>query len=137
MAPRNQKTSSTLCSEYWTRNFGILRRIFRFGISIAQNGYGCHTRLFRPVHVLLSRFYPNITLTLSTVFPRIVSFLEKFPTFNSFRGNYSIYEVKNCHNAETIWKFPHFQLSKKSTFRGNYTWKYGKKNWGKILEKFG
>ena len=29
---------------------------------------------------------------------------------NSFHGNYSIYEVKNCHNAETIWKFPHFPL---------------------------
>ena len=44
---------------------------------------------------------------------------------NSFRGNYSIYEVKNCHNAETIWKFPHFLLSKKNSFRGNYTRKYG------------
>ena len=39
---------------------------------------------------------------------------------NSFRGNYSIYEVKKCHNAETIWKFPHFPLSKKNSFRGNY-----------------
>ena len=27
---------------------------------------------------------------------------------------YSIYEVKNCHNAKTIWKFPHFPLSKKN-----------------------
>ena len=26
----------------------------------------------------------------------------KFPPLNSFRGNYSIYEVKNYHNAETI-----------------------------------
>ena len=34
--------------------------------------------------------------------------------FNSVRGNYSIYEVKNCHNAETIWKFPQFPLSKKN-----------------------
>ena len=36
---------------------------------------------------------------------------------NSFRNNYSIYEVKNCHNAETIWKYPHFPLSKKNSFR--------------------
>ena len=28
-------------------------------------------------------------------------FRKQFPPFNSFRGNYSIYEVKNCHNAET------------------------------------
>jgi hypothetical protein len=45
--------------------------------------------------------------------------------FNSFRGNYSIYEVKNYHNAETIWKFPHFTLSKKNSFRGNYSRKHG------------
>ena len=25
-----------------------------------------------------------------------------FSPFNSFRNNYSIYEVKNCHNAKTI-----------------------------------
>ena len=47
-----------------------------------------------------------------------------FP-LQSFRGNYSIYEVKNCHNAETIWKFPHFLLSEKNCFHGNYMRKYG------------
>ena len=51
--------------------------------------------------------------------------------FNSFRGNYSIYAVKNCHNAETtIWKFPDFPLSKKNSFRGNYSRKYGR--WKKV-----
>ena len=39
------------------------------------------------------------------------SFLSwKVPHFNSFHGNYSIYEVKNCHNTETTWKFPYFPL---------------------------
>ena len=46
---------------------------------------------------------------------------------NSFRGNYSIYEVKNCH-AETIRKFLHFTLSKKivsaETIRGNTVYIY-------------
>ena len=55
------------------------------------------------------------------------SFLSwKVPPFNSFHGNYSIYKVKNCHNAETILKFPHFPLSKKNSFRRNYKWKYSK-----------
>ena len=54
-----------------------------------------------------------------TMFPRIVSPLELFPR------NDSIYEVKNCHNTETIWKFPHFSHSKKNIFRGNYSRKYG------------
>ena len=44
-----------------------------------------------------------------TVFPWIISSLE----------------VSHCHNAETIWKFPHFPLSKKNSFRGNYSRKYG------------
>ena len=56
--------------------------------------------------------------------------LWKICSFNSFRGNYSKYEVKNCHNAETIWKFPHFWLSKKNSFQGNYLQKYG------MYEKF-
>ena len=47
------------------------------------------------------------------------------PPLNSFSSNYSIYEVKNCYNEETIWKFPHFLLSKKNSFRGNYLQKYG------------
>ena len=74
-----------------------------------------------------------------TVFPQIVPSLEQFPPLNSFRGNYSIYEVKNCHNAETIWKFPHFPhfpLTKNNSFRGNYLWKYGTWNfirwWNRI-----
>ena len=35
---------------------------------------------------------------------------------NSFRNNYSTHEVKNRHNAEIIWKFPHFPLSTKNSF---------------------
>ena len=54
-----------------------------------------------------------------TIFPRIVSPLS------SFRSNYSIHEVKNCHNAETVSKFPHFLPSKKNSFHGNYSRKYG------------
>ena len=46
----------------------------------------------------------------------------------SFRGNYSIYQLKNCHNAETIRQFPHFLLSKKNSFRGNYTRRYGSRS---------
>ena len=60
-----------------------------------------------------------------TIFPRIVSSLKKFPPFNSFLGNYSIHEVKNCHNAEIIWKFSYFPLSKKKSVRRNYSQKYG------------
>ena len=52
-------------------------------------------------------------------------FREYFPPFNSFSNNYSIYEVKNCQNAETILKFPHFPISKKNSFCGNYSRKYG------------
>ena len=51
------------------------------------------------------------TWKTNTVFPLIVSSLKKFPPVNS--SNYSIYEVKKCHKAETTWKFPHFTLSKK------------------------
>ena len=39
---------------------------------------------------------------------------------NSFLGNYSIYEVKDGHNVETIWKFPHFPLMKMNSFHRNY-----------------
>ena len=61
------------------------------------------------LHVLTCR-----AVVLSSDLPY---FRKKFPPLNSFHGNYSIYEVKKCHNAETIWKFPHFPLSKKnSTF---------------------
>ena len=35
-------------------------------------------------------------------FRKQIPLLNIFPPFNSFRGNYLIYEVKNCHNAETI-----------------------------------
>ena len=45
---------------------------------------------------ILKRFEQN------TVFPRIVSSLDQFPPLNSFRGNCSIYEVKNSHNAEPV-----------------------------------
>ena len=47
------------------------------------------------VSSLLFLLYLN---KLNTVFPQIVSSLEQFPPFNSFRGNYSIFEVKNYHN---------------------------------------
>ena len=47
-------------------------------------------------------FQFELELVQCTVVPQIVSSLEQFPTFNSFRGNYLIYEVNNCHNAETI-----------------------------------
>ena len=47
------------------------------------------------------------------------------PPFNSFRGNYSVYEVKNCRNAESIWKILHFSLSKKNIFCRNYSRTYG------------
>ena len=52
-------------------------------------------------------------------FPWILSPLQ------NFHNNCSIYEVKNCNNAETKWKFPHFPLSKKNSFRGNFLRKYG------------
>jgi hypothetical protein len=57
--------------------------------------------------------------------PYRISANSFLPPLNSFRGNYSIYEVKNCRNAENIWKFPHSLLPKKHSFRGNYSWKYG------------
>ena len=36
------------------------------------------------------------SVTPVAVFPQIVS------PFDSFRGNYSVYEVRNCHNAENF-----------------------------------
>ena len=68
----------------------------------------------------MRKLYENIYhISPHSFLPSIVS------PFNSFRGNYSIYEVKNYHNAETIWKFLHFPLSKNNSFHGNYTRKYG------------
>ena len=52
-------------------------------------------------------------ISANSFLPGIVS------PFNSFRGNYSIYEVKNCYNVESIY------VSKKNSFLGNYTRKYG------------
>ena len=45
-----------------------------------------------------------------------------------WNSNYSIYEIENCYNAESIWKFPHFTLSKKKvsveTICGNTVLRY-------------
>ena len=70
------------------------------------------------------KLYYSTKISLDAIFPQIISSLEQFTPFNSFPNNYSIHEVKNCQNAETIWKFPHFPLSKKNSFRGNYMRKY-------------
>ena len=66
---------------------------------------------------------------------------------NCFHGNYSFLKVENVeifiyivsalcnfllHNAETIWKFSHFLLSKKNSFRGINLRKYSS-----ITEKTG
>ena len=51
------------------------------------------------------QFFPgrNNLKFLDTVTPQIVSFLPSIlSTFNTLHGHYSIYEVKNYHNAETI-----------------------------------
>ena len=42
----------------------------------------------------------------ATFFIDIPYFRQWFPPLNSFRGNYSIYDIKNCHN----WFFPNFEL---------------------------
>ena len=47
-------------------------------------------------------FFPLFLWWKHIVFPWKVFSLEQFPPFYSFRGIYSMYEVKNCHNAETI-----------------------------------
>ena len=47
--------------------------------------------------------------------------LEQLPPLNSFCGNFSIYEVKNCHNVEIIEKFHIFQFQKRNCFCGNYS----------------
>ena len=73
--------------------------------------------------VLALTFESSYSISANSFLPWIVS------PFNSFRGNYSIYEVKNYLNAETIWKIPHFPLLKKNSFRGNYSRKYGKSCW--------
>ena len=66
--------------------------------------------------VLAITFESSYSISANSFLPWIVS------PFNSFRGNYSIYKVKNCHNAENIWKILHFPLPKK----GNYMRKYGR-----------
>ena len=43
---------------------------------------------------------------------------KKYFVTDSFHGNFSIYQVKKCHYAETIRQFLHFLLSKKNSFRG-------------------
>ena len=64
-----------------------------------------------------------------TVFPHIVSSLEYFPPLNSFPTlvrklfKFSLHKWKT--NAETIWIFQGFTISKKNSCRGNYMRKYG------------
>ena len=52
------------------------------------------------------------------------SMKSSFWYWYSFCGSYSIYELRNCHNAETIWKYSRFPLSKKNSFWRNYSRKY-------------
>ena len=56
-------------------------------------------------------FKINCRISANSLLPSIVS------PFNSFCSNHSIFELKNCHNSETIWK-THFPLSKKNSFCG-------------------
>ena len=75
-----------------------------------------------PLWLEFSKFCPKnmmYRISANSFLPWIVS------PFNSFRANYSIHEVKNCHNAEIIWKFSYFPLSKKKSVRRNYSQKYG------------
>ena len=44
-----------------------------------------------------------------------------------------IYVVKNCH--KTVWKFPHFPLSKKNSFRRYAKIRYSKTSTDEILSK--
>ena len=53
-------------------------------------------------HVVFDLEYRNST---NSFLPSIVS------PFNSFRGNYSIYEVDNCHNNYENFHIFHFQKS--------------------------
>ena len=66
---------------------------------------------------------------LHTVFPHIVSSLEYFPPLNSFptlvRKLFKFSLHKRKTNAETIWIFQGFTISKKNSCRGNYMRKYG------------
>ena len=70
----------------------------------------------------------NYRISTNSFLPWVVSPL------NSFHGNYSIYEVKNCHNAETIWKFSHFTLSKKNSYSRKYGNYFGMEIlWNKLV----
>ena len=64
-----------------------------------------------------------------TVIPYIVFSLEYFPPLNSFptlvRKLFKFSLHKRKLNAETIWDFQGFKNSKKNSFRGNYSRKYG------------
>ena len=86
-------------------------------IMLILNAYFKFEILFKLTEILQqSKMY----VTWNTVFPQIVSFLEQFPPLNIFCGNYSIYEVKNCHNAETMKTAACFTLKKEQYLR-----KYG------------
>ena len=55
----------------------------------------------------LHRRFDNVEISQN-----FVAFSE-YMNFNSFHGNYSIYEVKNCHNAETM----HMKISTSFIFQ--------------------
>ena len=77
----------------------------------------------------LSSLQKSEVLKLITVFPHIVSSLEYFPPLNSFPTflrklfKFSLHRRKT--NAETIWIFWGFTISKKNSCCGNYLRRYG------------
>jgi hypothetical protein len=76
--------------------------------------------------ILIKQFVWQV---LNTVFPHIVFSLEYFPPLNTFPTlvsklfKFSLHRRKT--NAETIWIFQGFTISKKNSCRGNYMRKYG------------
>ena len=81
------------------------------------------------VWFLLSNIFELHISKVHTVFPHIVSSLEYFPPLNSFPTlvrklfKFSLHRRKT--NAETIWIFQGFAISKKNSCRGNFMRKYG------------
>ena len=87
--------------------------------------------LFKPntkIIFCICRLY-GLKKCLLIVFPHIVSSLEYFPPLNSFptlvRKLFKFSLHKRKANAETIWIFQNFTISKKNSCRGNYMRKYG------------
>ena len=67
---------------------------------------------------LLLHLSTFLAFFVHTVFPRIVSALKQFPPLNSFRT------CMYCHQRSQYIRLN----SKKNSFRGNYSRKYGKRN---------